>query len=187
MKKTHGLSQHRTPEYCIWIGMRCRCRNKNDKDYGGRGIKVCKRWDAFENFLADMGKRPSPLHSIDRIRVNGNYTPSNCKWSTPKEQANNQRRHCQPNTFSTSQLADAFGLSIKQLNRRLRRGMPLFTALTLPLNHRRNNLLLSHGGQTRPLTEWAKMLGIPKNVLHWRVQNGWTTEQALTRPIREYP
>lgn len=75
-----------------------RCTNPNSPDYpdyGGRGIKVCDRWgknhNRYNNFLADMGLRPSPNHSLDRIEVDGNYEPNNCKWATPKEQANNRR------------------------------------------------------------------------------------------------
>lgn len=72
--------------------MRQRCENPkrdNYKHYGGRGIVVCERWKTFENFLADMGERPTPKHSIDRIDVNGNYEKDNCKWSTVIEQRNN--------------------------------------------------------------------------------------------------
>jgi hypothetical protein len=82
-------------EYHVWKSMLYRCGNINCpqwKDYGGRGIKVCESWLSFENFIKDMGKRPQGL-SIDRINNNGNYEPTNCKWSTQKEQIANQRRH----------------------------------------------------------------------------------------------
>ena len=81
----------RTPEYQAWIDMRRRCTNPNNADwkqYGGRGIKVCDRWiESFDNFLADMGPRPSPKHSIGRFPNNdGNYEPRNCRWATAAEQ-----------------------------------------------------------------------------------------------------
>lgn len=90
---THGFSN--TPEHKTWCKLKERCNNPNSKDYhlyGGRGIKVCNRWvGSFENFLEDMGKKPEGKFSIDRLDVNGNYEPSNCRWATDFEQAQNKR------------------------------------------------------------------------------------------------
>jgi hypothetical protein len=83
-------------EYTAWEAIKARCYNKHRKgyaDYGGRGIRMCKRWlNTFPAFLADVGRRPSPYHSIDRINNNGNYTPSNVRWATRKEQNTNKRQ-----------------------------------------------------------------------------------------------
>jgi len=89
----HGL--HQTSTYKIWKGMRIRCRNINYAkwgDYGGRGIRVCERWENFENFLADMGSHPSGT-SIERIDNDGDYEPGNCLWATQTVQSRNTRRN----------------------------------------------------------------------------------------------
>jgi len=93
--KKHGM--YNTPEYNAWSSLKKRCINpkhKSYKDYGGRGIKICDSWiKNFENFLEDMGLRPGPTHSIDRIDVNGDYHKDNCRWATKKEQSRNQRNN----------------------------------------------------------------------------------------------
>lgn len=89
---THGMSN--TPEYRIWRAMLNRCQNPNAKcfhNYGERGIKVCERWQSFDNFIADMGRRPSPRHTIERVDNDDNYCPKNCIWATRKKQARNTR------------------------------------------------------------------------------------------------
>lgn len=91
-RRTHGLSS--TLAAKSWYGMVSRCGNPKDKDYprwGGRGIKVCKRWLKLENFVKDMGERPSKKHSIERRDNNGNYCKRNCYWALPIQQMSNRR------------------------------------------------------------------------------------------------
>jgi hypothetical protein len=96
---THGATagRKRSPEWSVWAGMKRRCLSPSVKaftNYGGRGVRVCARWlDSFEAFLADMGPRPSLKHSIDRVDVDGDYEPGNCRWATAREQGAHMRKN----------------------------------------------------------------------------------------------
>jgi hypothetical protein len=128
---THG--RNGSPEHVCWIEMRKRCENPNVKDYvryGGRGIHVCERWQFFENFLADMGPRPSTKHSIDRYpNRDGNYEPGNCRWATSTEQNNNRSDNrwieFRGERHTAAEWSRITGLSQKLISKRILRGDPL--------------------------------------------------------------
>lgn len=142
---THGDS--RTPEHMIWCSMLQRCRNKNSKkfkDYGGRGITVCERWLTYENFISDMGRRPSPKHSIERRDNNAGYSPENCVWATRIEQNNNQRDNViitlNGQSRTMSQWSRVVGIDEGVLQQRRKRGWSDFEILATPLNGDRSKI-----------------------------------------------
>ena len=144
---THGHAPIGAPSrtYKSWRAMHDRCRQPSHqqyKDYGGRGVTVCKRWFKFENFLADMGERPAGM-SIDRKNNAGNYSKRNCRWATRKEQARNSSvtkyltRKSDGLTLSMEDWSRKLGLARYGIHDRLKQGWPLERALSLTKRRKR--------------------------------------------------
>lgn len=132
--KSHGKCGSLT--YVSWSAMKQRCAESSlsPQYYRDKGIRVCERWqNSFEAFLEDMGERPSKQHSIDRIDVNGDYCPGNCRWATPQEQARNKTV----------------------------------------------NVILTHNGESKCITEWAEQLGFDSGIIRDRLRLGWSIADAL--------
>lgn len=135
---THGLTG--TSEYVSWRRMRRYCYTPTDPGYahyGARGIRMCDRWrESFENFLADMGPRPSPGHTIDRIDNDGDYTPENCRWATIEVQNRNKSSNVflehDGRRMTSAEWAREIGMTQTGLMDRIRRGMSVRDALTRP-------------------------------------------------------
>lgn len=138
----HGCAKRSgtTPEYKTWKSIRGRCLNPNKdsfKYYGGRGIFICDRWkDSFDNFLSDMGYKPGPQYSIERINNNGPYSPDNCRWATSSEQSNNTRQNhlltINGDTHTLTEWARIKGIKPVTLLSRLRNGWMPYDAIMTP-------------------------------------------------------
>lgn len=158
-KKARKHGKAGTPEYGVWQSVKNRCNNPNNKNYnryGGRGIRVCKRWDSsFLNFLEDMGERPSSEHTIDRINNDKGYSPSNCRWATRSEQgantSTNRNITYKGVTKNLSQWAKTKGINLMTLHQRLARGWSVDKALS-----------------TKPLVGFSPFREDPYNPAHFK-------------------
>ena len=141
--KRHGESgsdRGRSVEYHLWDAMIQRCHNPSSTGYAGygaRGISVCSRWRVYENFLADVGRRPSAKHSLDRRDNDGNYSPDNFRWATKTEQARNRRSSrfitFAGETLCVAEWAERSGINMKAFHLRLKRGWSMARAVSTPL------------------------------------------------------
>lgn len=131
-----------------WHAMRHRCRSPaalNFERYGGRGIKICRRWSKFDCFLSDMGVRPSLDHSIERINVDGDYEPSNCRWATKAEQRRNMRNSIyveyEGRRMLLLDVVAGLGLNRQVVYERMKLGWSLSDALSVPVRPHRRRVL----------------------------------------------
>jgi hypothetical protein len=178
-----------TSEYRAWQAMKARCTNPMSRhfvDYGGRGITVCSEWlHSFEAFFAAMGEKPSGAHTLDRIDVNGPYSPDNCRWATNLEQQRNRRDNRyithKGKTMCVSEWAEAIGLSRQTVLSRLRKNLPLDDVLDPELDkHQKQRRQITFEGKTMSIAEWSRHTGIGLSALYNRFHNGWPVERALT-------
>ncbi|MGL5713489.1 MAG: NUMOD1 domain-containing DNA-binding protein [Paraclostridium sp.] len=202
---THGMSS--TKLYRVWRGIKTRCQNPNSKsycDYGERGISVCEEWD--ENFLVfykwayDNGYEESKVE-IDRIDVNGNYEPNNCRWISKKKNANNKRNSkyitIKGVTKTASEWSEEIGISVSTFLSRYNKGWSDNDILNPPSNDRNGQfkpIVIEFKGESTTLKELSLKFKISKSVILKRYQNGdkddylvrATTPKNTPIPVRQY-
>lgn len=187
----HGKTN--TAEFTIWQGMLVRCNVTSHtvySNYGGRGIFVCDRWlNSFENFYADMGPRPSPKHSIDRINNDGPYSPENCRWATKQEQCNNKSDNklieYHGEVLTAKQWADKLAIPYLTLWTRLfKYNWDVPQAFETPVkNHVR---YLVFNGESHTIEQWAVILGISRRIIRYRLDElNWSVERTLGTPTKK--
>jgi hypothetical protein len=189
-----ALGKLNPQEFKTWRSVKSRCNpiySGVGSYYQRQGTLACDRWiNSFKDFLADMGKKPTPKHTIDRIRGSGNYEPSNCRWITQQEQAENIKSNRWLETKEGERKVSAHWSKKLELHpstvcQRLRRGWSEEEALTTP--SKRPHLLYELNGERLPLTDWAKRYKIRLNTLRSRLKDGWTLEKSLTiKPKRRF-
>lgn len=192
-RKTHGKTDTRL--FRLWLDIKSRCNYPKDvayRNYGARGIKMCDEWEhdflAFEKWALESGydeKAPKGKCTIDRIDVNKNYSPSNCRWVDAKTQANNRRNNVYLThngvTLSASEWAEKLGINVKRILHRKHNGFTDDETLTIPSNE---STTLTYNGKTQLIGEWAKELNVKRTTLAQRKRYGWDDEKILTTPIR---
>ena len=175
----------------IYHNIKTRCYNPNyDKYeyYGGKGIKMCDEWRTsfyvFEEWALNNGY--SDDLTIDRVDINGDYTPDNCRWVSRKVQANNRssNRLIEHNgqIKTLQEWSDLSGINIKTFSERLDAGWTIDKAMTTPVEKKFNAPPITFNGETLSRAEWAKRLGMSDRAVANRILRGWTVEQALTTP-----
>lgn len=184
--KTHGM--RRTRLYNIWTQMTQRCKNQNldcYERYGGRGIKVCDEWSNFEAFAEwAMENDYKDGLSIDRINVNGNYEPVNCKWSTNIEQARNKRNSriitINGDSKTVAEFAEISGLPYKTLQRRIYTGCKEENLLA-PIGYQYQDNLIEINGERKTMNAWANESDLPFSTIKRRYKRGVRGTELLAK------
>lgn len=179
----HGFRYKR--EYRIWIGIKERCYNPNNKNYqvyGGRGIKMSEEWkNSFEAFYRDMGDLPSPTHTIDRRDNSLGYNKENCRWATRKEQANNKTNNIlftiDGETKTLSQWCNIHGIKLGTATNRIKRGM--LPEYAVKFERIDKNALISHGGNEYSISELCSFHGVNVELFIRSILSGMTITEAL--------
>lgn len=181
MNYKHGM--HDTPIYRTWYSMIGRCKYKSHTSwrwYGAKGISVCERWKSFQNFFKDMGHPPFPRASIERVNPDGDYSPDNCVWATPKQQARNTNRNLlltlNGKTQSCAAWSEELNIPRQRIECRKARGWSDEQTLTRPP---RTDALFEFEGKRKTLHEWADAKGIKYGTVWWRLKNGRSLSEAL--------
>lgn len=187
----HGMCGTRL--YRIWHSMKQRCNNPNNTsyhNYGGKSIRVCKEWNEFQGFSEwAISNGYSDELTLDRINGDGNYEPSNCRWITMKEQQNNKSdNHLLTYNGKTQnimqwaeELQPTLGITYSMINKRInRQGWSVESALSTP--HVKQDRLITYNGETKNLSDWAKVLGVSRKIISTRLSRGWDEIDAITIP-----
>lgn len=177
--------------YNCWSGMKSRCFNKNNqdyKDYGGRGITICEEWLTFDNFCKwSLANGYKDSLTIDRINVNGNYEPTNCRWASIIEQANNKRRNhfieYKGKKLTIAQWARELNVSPTVIQQRLKRNLPVEKVLCPQIKETKK--LITYHNKTLSIRQWSKLTGLKEQTIGRRLKKGWSIEDALTTPSGE--
>lgn len=174
-----------TPEYRAWQSMRQRCYNpklKNFANYGGRGIKVCKRWiNSFDNFLEDVGLRPSASFSLNRIDNDGNYEPGNVEWASITDQNRNKSDNRYLNGEVLASVAGKLGTSMSTVRQRVDvLGWNEKEAATIKTRSWKHSKL-THNGLTLSVSEWARRTGLTRSTIIGRIERGWPLDKVLRK------
>jgi predicted DNA-binding protein YlxM (UPF0122 family) len=159
------------PEYTNWKAMRARCTSPSIgklRKYQSKNITVCEEWNDFKTFLKDMGSKPSPKHSIDRIDNDGNYEPSNCRWAIDLVQNRNKNKvityTVKGFTGCIPEIAEHFNIKSNSIHKNMQNGMTIEEAVASLLKTNK----ITYSGFSLTKAEWADKIGIPKPTMYWR-------------------